>query len=426
MINIEKIIPIGNDERVKDKAINENGDYILLDDGKKNWQGRKSYGVNFAKIFYEIGVDEVKEAEKAVDAEFINKDGKVYVDSPVAKKYFSKSGRMVDCSCSLDYKIDIEGKNNLSNVYLCRDRLCPICMWRLSRRLSWETHQIVDQYTADNPNMVPIMIGLTVQNPKMGELSQMLDVLCHGKSAAWQLLQKWLSRRGIKDYIRTLEITFNCKSFTWHPHLHVLAFVPKEYFSKENKNYISHALLCEEWKRVCKLDYTPIVDIRRVYDKNSPKERIDINSDSKAVDLDLAGAIMETAKYCVKPLNLFSNYSDDGTEKNNIGEMDLKKIIRELAESLAGRRLRALGGQLKVIAKKLKLNDDEDKKDLLHNDESSTTEAVYKEIYEYVFSDKEYYLTSREIVEHNQKPVDKSENRYQVYKSDGDGYKDTG
>lgn len=405
-IDINKIIPADNDKRVKSKAIyDENGNYIPLQDGKARWNKRKAYGVDFAKIFYEIGVDEVKKAEKEENAKFIKKNGKNFVDSPVAKKYFSKSNRMVECSCRLNYWISAEGKGKLNNASFCRDRLCPICMWRLSRRLAWETNQIVDRYMKKNPNMVPIMLGLTVLNPKMGELSKMLDVLCHGKSGAWQLLLKWLGRRGIKDYIRTIEVTFNCKELSWHPHIHALCFVPKEYFLKSNKDYISQVKLAEYWQRACNLDYKPIVDIRRVYDKNLPKERIKVDSDIKAIDL--TGAIFETAKYCVKPLNLFSNYSDDGSEKfeNNISMVKIKDVVRELSEALAGRRLRAFGGELKTTAKELKFDDDESKKDLIHNDENSITEAVWEAIYEYVFEDRDYYLTAYD--EMNQEREDK-------------------
>ena len=394
-----------NDKQVKDKAICDmNGNYIPLRDGKKRWQARKSYGVDFASIFYEIGVDEAKEAKKSADAKIIMKNGRSFVDSLVAKKYFSKSNRMIECSRRLDYNVDIEKVEKLSNANLCRDRLCPICMWRLSRRLSWETNQIIKKYTEKRTDMIPIMIGLTVLNPRVGELSKMLDVLCHGKSGAWQLLQKWLARRGIKDYIRTLEVTFNCKDFSWHPHLHILAFVPKEYFSKTNKNYISHSLLGKEWKRICKLDYTPVVDIRRVYDKDSPKERVKFDSDPKAIDL--TGAVFETAKYCVKPLNLFSNYSDNSINDVKISmdvDIRIKDVVRELSESLAGRRLRALGGELKKIAKELKFDDDESKKDLVHNDEVSTTGAVWKKVYEYVFEDKDYYLTVYDEVDWEKK-----------------------
>jgi hypothetical protein len=272
-------------------------------------------------------------------------------------------------------------------------------MWRLSRRLAWETDLIMDKYMAGNPDMIPILISLTVKNPRMGELSQMLDVLCHGKSGAWQLLQKWLGRHGVKDYVRTLEVTLNGKAQTWHPHLHVLTFVPKDYFKKDSKNYISHEILKKEWQRVCNLDYEPYVDIRRCYDKKSgDSERIKFDGDIRAVSL--AGAIKETAKYCVKPLKLFANFESceiDNSEETE-EKLNIKDVVRELSEALSGRRLRAWGGELKKIAKNLKFDDDESKKDLLHKDEVRTAEAVWEEIYEYVFEDKEYYLTIREPV----------------------------
>jgi plasmid rolling circle replication initiator protein Rep len=204
-------------------------------------------------------------------------------------------------------------------------------------------------------------------------------------------------------------VTLNYEKFTWHPHLHCLCFVPKEYFSKDNKNYISQAELTEYWGKACKLDYKPIVDIRRVYDKSSQKERISFDDNKKGSSISLSGAIFETAKYCVKPLKIFSETLDDyedASEENgrfekkrnsvnlNISKHLVKELVRELSESLANRRLRASGGRIKDIERELKLDVDESQKDLLHSDDGTKmTEMVRKEIYEYVFEDKEYYLT---------------------------------
>ena len=400
--NYNTIIPAVNDKRIKNKAIqDDDGNYFALRDGRANWGKRKNYTVDFAKVFYSLGAEELKKAENSGTLKYNKKTGEVY-DTPEARKYFLKHLRMSECSLRLGYKISADNAVTLFNAHFCRDRLCPICMWRLSRRVAWETYKIIEHYTAENPNMIPIMLGLTVRNPKKGDLNKMLDVLCHRKSGAWQLLSKYLGRRGLKDYIRTVEITYNHKENSWHPHIHGLFFVPKEYFSRDNKNYISQKQLAEYWQRVCKLDYKPIVDIRRVYDKNKPKERIKLDTDIKAMDL--TGAIFETAKYCVKPLKLFSetlnDYDDyDGNIGGITNKIIIKEVVRELSEALAGRRLRALGGELKKIAKRLKFDDDENKKDLLHKDENGTAEAIWEEIYEYVFEDKEYYLTAREAVE---------------------------
>jgi len=405
-LNYSAIIPAEHDKRIKSKAICDNdGNFFVLQDGRANWQGRKSYGVNFARIFRALGAQELKKAEENGTLK-INKDTGEVFDTPEARKYFLKSIRMSECSLRLGYKIDGEGLIKLFNAHFCRDRLCPICMWRLSRRLAWETNLIMAKYTADNPDMIPILISLTVRNPRMGELSQMLDVICHGKSGAWQILQKWLARRGIKDYIRTMEVTFNDKAQTWHPHLHILAFAPKDYFKKGNKNYISHETLKKEWQRVCKLDYEPYVDIRRCYDKKAgTNERINFDGDMKTVSF--AGAVMETSKYCVKPLKLFSNFNNYDEDETEIKQkLNIKDVVRELAESLSGRRLRALGGKVKQIAKELKFDDDESKKDLLHKDETGTAEAIWQEIYEYVFGDKQYYLTAREEIAQENNIVD--------------------
>lgn len=403
--NYNAIIPAENDKRVKSKALyNGEGNYFSLQDGRAHWQSRKSHSVNFAKVFHALGAEELKKAEDNGTLEINKKTGEVF-DTPEARRYFLKSIRMSECSLRLGYKVDSENVIKLVNAHFCRDRLCPICMWRLSRRLAWETSQIMDRYMIENPDMVPVLISLTVRNPKMGELSNMLDVLCNGDSGAWQLFRKWLARRDIKDYIRTVEVTFNHVAQSWHPHIHVLAFVHKNYFSKDNKNYISHEILKKEWQHVCNLDYEPYVDIRRCYDKKAgANERIDFNGDIKAISL--AGAIKETAKYCVKPLKIFSNANDSYADENGAEEkkekINVKAVVRELDAALSGRRLRAMGGRLKTIAKELKLDDDESKKDLIHSDDSSTSEAIWEEIYEYVFEDKDYYLTAREEVAQEQ------------------------
>ena|GEM_PF-2239816 len=400
-----QINKIKNDKQIKKNAMRDSmGNFFALQDGRAKWHKRKAYVVNFAKVMYMLGSEELKKAEDSGILNINKETGEVF-DTPEARKYFLKHIRMTECSLRLGFKIDSQNAVRLFNAHFCRDRLCAICMWRLSRRVAWETSLIIDRYTAENPDMIPILIGLTVRNPKMGELSQMLDVLCNGKSGAWQILQKRLARRGIKDYIRTLEITLNSKEKSWHPHIHVLAFVPKEYFKKGSKNYLLQAQLRKEWKEICNLDYEPIVDIRRCYDKNKPNERIDFNDDTQKIDL--SRAVKETSKYCVKPLQIFfKDFDNAETGAENSFIFNVKDVVRELSNALHGRRLRALGGKLKQIAKDLKLDDDESKKDLLHKDENGTADAIWEEIYEYVFGDEQYYLTAREAVEQEQSTRD--------------------
>ncbi|KYD03686.1 hypothetical protein B4144_3959 [Bacillus atrophaeus] len=77
---------------------------------------------------------------------------------------------------------------------------------------------------------------------------------------------------------------------TYHPHFHVLLPV--------KKNYIKQADWTSLWKKALKLDYTPIVDIRRV----KGKAKIDaeqIESDVREAKMEQK-AVLEISKYPVK------------------------------------------------------------------------------------------------------------------------------
>ncbi len=77
---------------------------------------------------------------------------------------------------------------------------------------------------------------------------------------------------------------------TYHPHFHVLLPV--------KKNYIKQADWTSLWKKALKLDYTPIVDIRRV----KSKAKIDaeqIESDVREAMMEQK-AVLEISKYPVK------------------------------------------------------------------------------------------------------------------------------
>ena len=47
--------------------------------------------------------------------------------------YPARAYRMADCSKRIDYTYCPEcGSMHIARTYLCRDRLCPLCQWRLS------------------------------------------------------------------------------------------------------------------------------------------------------------------------------------------------------------------------------------------------------------------------------------------------------
>ena len=65
-----------------------------------------------------------------------------------------------------------------------------------------------------------------------------------------------------KGYVRKLEITYNKKENTYHPHFHVIIAVNKSYFT--DKTYLSKKKFLELWKE-CKRDKTITqVDVRKI------------------------------------------------------------------------------------------------------------------------------------------------------------------
>ena len=95
------------------------------------------------------------------------------------------------------------------------------------------------------------------------------------------------------------------------------------------QNYISQDEWTELWKKSAKLDYRPIVDVRSIKPKNEKTS-------------DIRSAILETAKYPVKPMELNS---------------DSAKVVDDLQKGLYRKRQIAFGGPFKQIKKELELDD---------------------------------------------------------------------
>jgi hypothetical protein len=72
-----------------------------------------------------------------------------------------------------------------------------------------------------------------------------------------------------------------------HPHIHALLMVPASYFSH---GYIKQSEWQKQWMMAARLDYPPVVDVRRTY---VSKDRDDGRSTE-------AAAIWEAAKYLAK------------------------------------------------------------------------------------------------------------------------------
>lgn len=168
----------------------------------------------------------------------------------------------------------IENVTHIVKSNFCRDRLCAICAWRRQSKFIAQTMPILNRIAEDYRFL---FMTLTIKNCDIEDIKKNVDIMLQGFH---RLFMRRKFKRVIKGLIRSVEITFNEKVKTVHPHIHILAVVNKDYFDN-TEDYITHDELMKVWKECCRLNYNPIVDIRRVNDTG-------------------AGAV-ETMKYSLKP-----------------------------------------------------------------------------------------------------------------------------
>lgn len=233
---------------------------------------------------------------------------------------------MADCSTRIEYTYCPEcGSMHLRRTYLCRDRLCPLCAWRLSLQRIAEMMQTIDYLTQQRQTVSAAMLTLTVRNCALDTLGATISAM----TAAWDRLCKRRSvRRWVSGYARSVEIT-RASDGTYHPHIHVL-IVWADSYDKD----IHQRTWADMWRECLQVDYTPIVDIRTAYGRTS---------DATAWDK-LLSATVEATKYCIKGMALQS-----------IPDTDLIAV----ADAIKGKRLMAYGGCIRAARAALRMTADD-------------------------------------------------------------------
>lgn len=249
-----------------------------------------------------------------------------------------KAERLRQCATNISFKVDVaSGRKTLHSANFCRVRLCPVCQWRRGLKVFGQTSKIMKAIEADRP-MSYIFVTLTLKNCDGNSLGKTIDNMM----TAWNRMQgRKAVKQAVKGYYRGLEVTHNTDISssdynTFHPHFHAVFAVNPSYFS--SRDYISQSAWTSLWKKSMQLDYTPIVDVRRV--KGST-----------------AAAVAEAAKYSVKPGDYIIPDDWDLTVET----------VQLLDTVLNKRRFTAYGGLFSEWHKKLNL-DDSDEGDLIHTD----------------------------------------------------------
>jgi plasmid rolling circle replication initiator protein Rep len=231
-----------------------------------------------------------------------------------------KAERMRECANYLAFHRKGDGSLKLHDARFCRVRLCPICQWRRSLKTFSQMSNVLEVASSEGYQFV--FLTLTVKNCCGASLSDELDHLF----LAFNRLTKYKAvRSAVSGYYRGCEVTHNLTDDSYHPHLHCILAVRSTYFN--GRTYLSQSKWSELWKRALKVDYVPIIDVRRC--KGGVK------------------AVAEACKYAVKPSDII-NFDD--------WELTVD-TLKVLDSALENRRFIGLGGVFKDIHKRLQLDD---------------------------------------------------------------------
>lgn len=259
-----------------------------------------------------------KKQENLVYANYLNELG------------YLKAKNVRECGEVLQFAIDENGQFKLHNTWFCKSRLCPMCAWRRRLKLVSETSTILDRAMLADPKSEFLFLTLTLKNAELGGLKEALQALHQG----FNRLMKYKRISNIaKGYIRSTEITINRKNKQYHPHLHVMLMVPKDYSRrKQYKRYVSQEEWVALWRRALQINYDPVVNIKKV---RARKRKNGTESGELA-------AAKEVAKYQVKSKEYLT-----GQVKSDLVYLD------ELESALRNTRQFGYGGLLKEIRQQL-------------------------------------------------------------------------
>lgn len=262
------------------------------------------------------------------------------------------SERIANCSNTLTFNLktnpDGEQKLKLKCVHLCHVRVCPICMVCKTRVDRAKLFGCIEQIEKNYPTTNYLLLTLTLKNCLLKNLRNILKDM----SISWQrFLKLKLVKKVVLGCFRSLEIT-KSKDYNAHPHYHVLIAVKPSYFSH---NYLTQANWTELWKCALRIDYTPIVDVRRVDNYHLKLNKIE----------NLKKGIKEVAKYITKVPDLIGKGTKLDTE-----------FLEEYNNQVANIKKNNLSGIFKEFMNEeeateeeiLKASSDNDNEDELVND----------------------------------------------------------
>lgn len=278
------------------------------------------------------------------------------------------------CSKFLDFGHTISGEHKLYKANFCRDKFCPMCTWRKSKKIYNQVYTCVNHVKNDYQF---IMLTLTVPNVSAVELSDTIDEMNYSFTKKFTGYKSF--ERICRGYIKCLEITYNRKRDDYHPHFHVLMAVDKDYFKSDY--YLKQDDFLKMWRKAMKNNNITQVDVRKIHFNS---KRPELNN--------IASAVAEVAKYAVKPSDYIFTDSKILTDK----------VLYTFSTVLYNRRTISFCGIFYDLRKQLGfLKDINDDDDLINTDSDSEEELINKDsfvsISRYVWFNGNYHLYALEV-----------------------------
>lgn len=336
--------------------ISADGEIETLEDRRYDWKERRGRNMHLYELYEKAGYPEYAE-------------------------------RARDCATFLEFArpegADVS-ERKLHKANFCKMRLCPMCIGRRARKSAWKLSQVLDLVEHEHQAKF-LFLTLTMRNVDGEHLGQAISEI----TKAWyRFVDQRQIGRSFPGWFRAIEITrgdgITKEDKGYHVHIHGIAAVERDYFSRESRRsgkYLNQSDLILRWQKALQVDYLPSVDISTT---KARRKRGGVESASLA-------AAKEGAKYPVKD----EEYIDPKLPEGRAIE-----ILRDYTEALRRRRLTAFGGWMKEAAKKLDAEDLDDGGDLVHVDEGDTIREDVKLLIErffWHFGAGDYILASREI-----------------------------
>ena len=252
-------------------------------------------------------------------------------------KQYARGYRMKSCAEIIQMNICGScGQKHIINARLCRDRFCPTCQWRLSMRRFANMMQIVQGLREENPEAEWQFVTLTVENCQPSDLANTINEMSRSWNCIWS--RRSTKKMPILGWARSMEVTYNQKTRTFHPHYHVMILWEDGYSpSVSEQKWLENTWI--ETVKLHSVSQAQFSAMVRARDSQLIPSICDQEEDEAEAVLN---AVLETYKYTIK--------------SNELQMMPLG-VFKILDDLLRGRRMVAFGGAVKKYAAEMGLSD---------------------------------------------------------------------